>query len=161
MYLILCRKTKKLTTYTFLLEDDCIAISALLESLDQNLDDNDTSGSGMMMVENSSIHSEDIDVDQSTLLSSPRPCAFIAPPPPSEPPPDDTEPVNYNMIMNGRVDTVDVGVETSDDSASYDPVSTRSSTESPVSSKYFILILIVRKLLFYLPILSSHSVFRI
>jgi hypothetical protein len=45
------------------------------------------------------------------------------------------EPVDYNMIMNGRVDTVDVGVETSDDSASYDPVSTRSSTESPIKNE--------------------------
>jgi len=125
----------------------------VLDSLDQNLDDNDTSGSGMMMVENSSIHSEDIDVDlnQSAFLSPPRPCAFIAPPPPLEPPPDDTEPVDYNMIMNGRVDTVDVGVETSDDSASYDPVSTRSSTESPVSSKYFIFIFNSQKIAFLPP----------
>lgn len=88
------------------------------------------------MVENSSIHSEDIDVDSTSHL--PRPCAFIAPPPPLEPPPDDSEPVDYNMIINGRVDTVDVGVETSDDSNSYGPVSTRSSTDSPVSSKYLI-----------------------
>ncbi|CAC5406829.1 unnamed protein product [Mytilus coruscus] len=113
-------------------EDDDVAINAVLDSLDQNLDDQDTSGEGMMMVENSSIHSEDIDVDL-TLSHQPRPCAFIAPPPPLEPPPDDSEPVDYNMIINGRVDTVDVGVETSDDSNSYGPVSTRSSTDSPVS----------------------------
>ncbi|XP_052094766.1 ankycorbin-like isoform X6 [Mytilus californianus] len=117
-------KTKK--------KDDDVAINAVLDSLDQNLDDQDTSGEGMMMVENSSIHSEDIDVDL-TLSHQPRPCAFIAPPPPLEPPPDDSEPVDYNMIINGRVDTVDVGVETSDDSNSYGPVSTRSSTDSPVS----------------------------
>ncbi|XP_071158097.1 ankycorbin-like isoform X28 [Mytilus edulis] len=112
-------------------EDDDVAINAVLDSLDQDLDDQDTSGEGMMMVENSSIHSEDIDVDSTSHL--PRPCAFIAPPPPLEPPPDDSEPVDYNMIINGRVDTVDVGVETSDDSNSYGPVSTRSSTDSPVS----------------------------
>ncbi|XP_071158095.1 ankycorbin-like isoform X26 [Mytilus edulis] len=116
-------KTKK--------KDDDVAINAVLDSLDQDLDDQDTSGEGMMMVENSSIHSEDIDVDSTSHL--PRPCAFIAPPPPLEPPPDDSEPVDYNMIINGRVDTVDVGVETSDDSNSYGPVSTRSSTDSPVS----------------------------
>lgn len=116
-------------------EDDSIAINAVLDSLDQDLDDHDTSESGMMMVENSSIHSEDIEeeISHPALSHPPRPCAFIAPPPPLEPPPDDTEPVDYNMIMNGRVDTVDVGVETSDDSTSYGPVSTRSSTDSPVS----------------------------
>ena len=89
-----------------------------------------------MMVENTSLRSEDLDQDQ--LTHPPRPCAFVAPPPPTEPPPDDSEPIDYNMIMSGRVDTVDVGVETSDDSTSYGPVSTRSSSESPVSSKYIL-----------------------
>jgi hypothetical protein len=69
-----------------------------------NIDDSDED-EDLRMVENSSIHSEDIDVDVSHRQ---RPPTFIAPPPPTEPPPDDMEPVNINMVVN-QVDKIDIG----------------------------------------------------
>lgn len=54
----------------------------------------------MKMVENSSIHSEDLDVETSHRQ---RPATFIAPPPPTEPPPEDSEPVSLSILVN-RVD---------------------------------------------------------
>lgn len=82
----------------------------------------------MKMVENTSIHSEDIDLG----VRRQRPCNFVAPPPPTEPPPDDTEPVKLSMVVS-QVDTIDIGV--GDSTTSPGPDSIRSSPRSG-SSKY-------------------------
>ncbi|KAJ8313921.1 hypothetical protein KUTeg_008482 [Tegillarca granosa] len=110
-------------------EHETLVIDNVLQDLSNLEDDleNDTHD-GMMMVENSSIHSEDVEFDFQRL--TPRPCSFIAPPPPTEPPPPDSIPVDYNTFVASRVETVDIGTETSDDSASFGPGSTKSS---PVS----------------------------
>ncbi|XP_060594347.1 protein cordon-bleu-like isoform X6 [Ruditapes philippinarum] len=88
-----------------------------------NIDDSDED-EDLRMVENSSIHSEDIDVDVSHRQ---RPPTFIAPPPPTEPPPDDMEPVNINMVVN-QVDKIDIGV--GEDTTSSGPNSAKSSPMS-------------------------------
>lgn len=67
------------------------------------IDDSDEDDDDMKMVENSSIHSEDADLD---MPHRQRPATFIPPPPPTEPPPEDTEPVSLNMLVN----TVDIGM---------------------------------------------------
>ena len=87
-----------------------------------NIEDDD-----MHMIEDSSIHSEDIDLD---IRRQRPPCNFIAPPPPTEPPPDDSEPVNLSMVVS-QVDKIDIGV--GDYTTSPGPDSNKSS---PRSSKY-------------------------
>jgi len=113
-------------------DEDVLALEEVLGDLDRGLE-----SPSMMMVENASLASEDIELDRN---KNPRPCAFVAPPPPMEPPPPDSEPVDYNVFIGHKVDTVDVGVETSDDSASIGPSSTKSS---PVSSVYFLCLVVM------------------
>lgn len=88
---------------------------------DDSEDINETLDGLLMMVEDDSICSEDIEnIEQPKV---PRPCSFVAPPPPSEPPPPTT----------GPTETVDVGVEVHDN-ASLGPSSAKSSPvagESP------------------------------
>ncbi|XP_062593976.1 FK506-binding protein 5-like isoform X7 [Saccostrea cucullata] len=102
-------------------EDDTVAIHAVLDDLDNHLGD-DLEEDQMMMVENRDLTVEEVDQQRSL-----RPCAFVAPPPPDEPPPEDGEIVRYSDIMGVKVDTVDIGTETSDDSASFDQGSPKSS----------------------------------
>ncbi|XP_046336754.2 protein piccolo-like isoform X3 [Haliotis rufescens] len=81
---------------------------------DDSEDINETLDGLLMMVEDDSICSEDIEnIEQPKV---PRPCSFVAPPPPSEPPPPTT----------GPTETVDVGVEVHDN-ASLGPSSAKSS----------------------------------
>lgn len=75
----------------------------------------------MMMVENGDLTVEEVDTPRPL-----KPC-FVAPPPPDEPPPEDGEVVSYSDIMGVKVDTVDIGTETSDDSTSFDQESPKSS----------------------------------
>ncbi|XP_056008242.1 nucleolar protein dao-5-like isoform X17 [Ostrea edulis] len=103
-------------------EDETVAITAVLDDLDNHLGD-DVEEDQMMMVENGDLTVEEVDQPRSL-----RPCSFVAPPPPDEPPPEDVEIVCYNDIMGVKVDTVDIGTETSDDSASFDQESPKSST---------------------------------
>jgi hypothetical protein len=103
-------------------EDETVAITAVLNDLDNHLGD-DAEEDQMMMVENGDLTVEEVDQPRSL-----RPCAFVAPPPPDEPPPEDVEIVSYSDIMGVKVDTVDIGTETSDDSASFDQESPKSST---------------------------------
>ena len=93
-----------------------------------NIEDDDDD---MHMVENSSIHSEDIDLD---MRRQRPPCNFIAPPPPTEPPPDDSEPVDMSMVVS-QVDTIDIGV--GEGTTSPGPDSNKSSPRS--SSMYHFL----------------------
>ena len=72
-------------------------------------DSEDEMDSGMKMVEDSSIHSEDLDADLSHRQRPP--ATFIAPPPPTEPPPSDSEPVDINMYGT-NVTTTDIGKQT-------------------------------------------------
>ncbi|XP_056008241.1 nucleolar protein dao-5-like isoform X16 [Ostrea edulis] len=104
-------------------EDETVAITAVLDDLDNHLGD-DVEEDQMMMVENGDLTVEEVDQPRSL-----RPCSFVAPPPPDEPPPEDVEIVCYNDIMGVKVDTVDIGTETSDDSASFDQESPKSSTK--------------------------------
>ena len=91
-----------------------------------NIDSDDDQD--MRMIEDTSVNSEDIDLD---IRRQRPPCNFIAPPPPTEPPPDDSEPVNLSMVIN----TVDIGV--GDATTSPGPDSAKSSPRSG-SSKYCI-----------------------
>lgn len=75
----------------------------------------------MMMVENGDLTVEEVDTPRPL-----KPC-FVAPPPPDEPPPEDVEVVSYSDIMGVKVDMVDIGTETSDDSTSFDQESPKSS----------------------------------
>ncbi|XP_048754163.2 cordon-bleu protein-like 1 isoform X9 [Ostrea edulis] len=104
-------------------KDETVAITAVLDDLDNHLGD-DVEEDQMMMVENGDLTVEEVDQPRSL-----RPCSFVAPPPPDEPPPEDVEIVCYNDIMGVKVDTVDIGTETSDDSASFDQESPKSSTK--------------------------------
>lgn len=74
-----------------------------------------------MMMENGDLTVEEVDTPRPL-----KPC-FVAPPPPDEPPPEDGEVVSYSDIMGVKVDTVDIGTETSDDSTSFDQESPKSS----------------------------------
>lgn len=127
------KKCREMTDKAFsptVTEDETVAIHAVLEDLDthlgddldNNLDDDLEGEDQMMMVENGDLTVEDVDQPRSV-----RPCAFVAPPPPDEPPPEDVEIVRYSDIMGVKVDTVDIGTETSDDSASFDQGSPKSS----------------------------------
>ncbi|XP_078321244.1 uncharacterized protein LOC144621573 isoform X9 [Crassostrea virginica] len=120
-------------------KDETVAIHAVLEDLDthlgddldNNLDDDLEGEDQMMMVENGDLTVEDVDQPRSV-----RPCAFVAPPPPDEPPPEDVEIVRYCDIMGVKVDTVDIGTETSDDSASFDQGSPKSSPKVQSSIRH-------------------------
>ena len=81
----------------------------------------------MKMVENSSIHSEDIDLD---IRRQRPPCNFVAPPPPTEPPPDDSEPVNLSLVVS-QVNTIDIGV--GEDTTSPGPDSIKNSPRKYMS----------------------------
>lgn len=111
-------------------EDDTLAIHAVLDDLDNHLGDDLENHLGedleegedqMMMVENGDLTVEEVDTPRPL-----KPC-FVAPPPPDEPPPEDGEVVSYSDIMGVKVDTVDIGTETSDDSTSFDQESPKSS----------------------------------
>lgn len=111
-------------------KDDTIAIHAVLDDLDNHLGDDLENHLGedfeeeedqMMMVENGDLTVEEVDTPRPL-----KPC-FVAPPPPDEPPPEDGEVVSYSDIMGVKVDTVDIGTETSDDSTSFDQESPKSS----------------------------------
>lgn len=69
-----------------------------------NIEDSDADDD-LRMVEDSSIHSEDIDLD---INHRQRPATFFAPPPPTEPPPEDLGPIDPNM-MDIHVDKIDIG----------------------------------------------------
>ncbi|XP_046569841.1 LOW QUALITY PROTEIN: uncharacterized protein LOC124278149 [Haliotis rubra] len=85
-----------------------------MDTDDDSEDINETLDGLLMMVEDDSICSEDIEnIEQP---KAPRPCSFVAPPPPSEPPPPKTP----------TTETVDVGVEVHDN-ASLGPSSAKSS----------------------------------
>ncbi|KAK3102241.1 hypothetical protein FSP39_009852 [Pinctada imbricata] len=116
-------------------KEEAMAIDDVLNDLDDHLDDDNSrlspGGAVMQMVDNEDITIENVEADLDKPRSL-RPCSFVAPPPPDEPPPDDSEPVSYDDIIGARVDTVDKGTETSDDSASYEPGSLRSS---PIHSR--------------------------
>ncbi|KAL4221930.1 actin filament network formation [Mactra antiquata] len=92
-----------------------------MEEVTMKFNIEDSEDDDLQMVETSSVHSEDIDIDAPHRQQPP---TFIAPPPPSEPPPDDTEPVDLNMVVN-RVDTIDIGV--GEDTTSLGPESVKSS----------------------------------
>lgn len=111
-------------------KDDTVAIHAVLDDLDNHLgddldnhlgDDLEEGEDQMMMVENGDLTVEEVDTPRPL-----KPC-FVAPPPPDEPPPEDVEVVSYSDIMGVKVDTVDIGTETSDDSTSFDQESPKSS----------------------------------
>ncbi|XP_034304915.2 protein cordon-bleu isoform X2 [Magallana gigas] len=120
-------------------KDDTLAIHAVLDDLDNHLGDDLENHLGedleegedqMMMVENGDLTVEEVDTPRPL-----KPC-FVAPPPPDEPPPEDGEVVSYSDIMGVKVDTVDIGTETSDDSTSFDQESPKSSpTQSRAESR--------------------------
>ena len=85
----------------------------------------------MRMVENTSVNSEDVDID---LRRQRPPCNFVAPPPPTEPPPEDSEPVILSAVVS-QVDTVDIGV--GDATTSPGPDSAKSSPRGE-NSKYWL-----------------------
>ncbi|XP_069110876.1 protein cordon-bleu-like isoform X3 [Argopecten irradians] len=107
-------------------DEDALAVAEVMAEFDRGLE-----SPRMMMVENDSIKTEDIELEQP--IKNQRPCSFVAPPPPMEPPPADSERVDYNMLS--RVDMVDVGVETSDDSGSEGPESSPVSIHSRPDSR--------------------------
>lgn len=78
-----------------------------MEEVTMKFNIEDSEDEDLKMVENSSIHSEDIDVD---VAHRQRPPMFVAPPPPTEPPPEDTELVHLNILVN-QVDKIDIGTE--------------------------------------------------
>ncbi|WAQ93616.1 hypothetical protein MAR_006087 [Mya arenaria] len=92
------------------MDEELSALQAMEEvTMKFNIDDSDEDEEhfdtdrepGLAMMETSSLHSEDGELD---LNHRQRPPTFVAPPPPSEPPPEDSEPVNINMITH----TVDI-----------------------------------------------------
>ena len=89
----------------------------------------------MMMVEDTSICSEDIDNIE---LAKIRPCEFVAPPPPSEPPPQDMPPVDYSPALAHRntPETTDAETEVNDN-ASLGPTSAKTSPQSGRCRVYF------------------------
>ncbi|XP_053373421.1 protein cordon-bleu-like isoform X4 [Mercenaria mercenaria] len=104
--------------------DEFEALQAMEEvTMKFNIEDSDEDDD-LRMVEDSSIHSEDIDIDVSHRQ---RPPTFVAPPPPTEPPPEDSEPVDLNMMVN-QVDKIDIGV--GEDTTSSGPDSANSSPMS-------------------------------
>nr|XP_034310087.1 uncharacterized protein LOC105329832 isoform X13 [Crassostrea gigas] len=120
-------------------EDDTLAIHAVLDDLDNHLgddlenhlgDDLEEGEDQMMMVENGDLTVEEVDTPRPL-----KPC-FVAPPPPDEPPPEDGEVVSYSDIMGVKVDTVDIGTETSDDSTSFDQESPKSSPKFQSSVRH-------------------------
>ncbi|XP_034304917.2 protein cordon-bleu isoform X4 [Magallana gigas] len=120
-------------------EDDTLAIHAVLDDLDNHLGDDLENHLGedleegedqMMMVENGDLTVEEVDTPRPL-----KPC-FVAPPPPDEPPPEDGEVVSYSDIMGVKVDTVDIGTETSDDSTSFDQESPKSSPKFQSSVRH-------------------------
>ncbi|XP_052681651.1 uncharacterized protein LOC128162468 isoform X8 [Crassostrea angulata] len=120
-------------------KDDTLAIHAVLDDLDNHLgddlenhlgDDLEEGEDQMMMVENGDLTVEEVDTPRPL-----KPC-FVAPPPPDEPPPEDGEVVSYSDIMGIKVDTVDIGTETSDDSTSFDQESPKSSPKFQSSVRH-------------------------
>nr|XP_034304916.1 protein cordon-bleu isoform X3 [Crassostrea gigas] len=120
-------------------KDDTLAIHAVLDDLDNHLGDDLENHLGedleegedqMMMVENGDLTVEEVDTPRPL-----KPC-FVAPPPPDEPPPEDGEVVSYSDIMGVKVDTVDIGTETSDDSTSFDQESPKSSPKFQSSVRH-------------------------
>ncbi|XP_021374197.1 titin-like isoform X3 [Mizuhopecten yessoensis] len=109
-------------------DEDALAVAEVMAEFDRGLE-----SPRMMMVENDSIKTEDIELEQP--IKNQRPCSFVAPPPPMEPPPADSETVDYNIFIGSRVDMVDVGVETSDDSGSEGPESSPVSIHSRPESR--------------------------
>ncbi|XP_052797230.1 LOW QUALITY PROTEIN: protein cordon-bleu-like [Mya arenaria] len=116
------------------MDEELSALQAMEEvTMKFNIDDSDEDEEhfdtdrepGLAMMETSSLHSEDGELD---LNHRQRPPTFVAPPPPSEPPPEDSEPVNINMITH----TVDIGV--GDSTTSSAPSSSKSSPKS-ISSR--------------------------
>ncbi|XP_052248393.1 uncharacterized protein LOC127856309 isoform X2 [Dreissena polymorpha] len=118
-------------------DEEFAALQAMEEvtmrfNLEDSDDDDANRGQDLYMVENSSIHSEDIDLDPEVAHRQ-RPATFVAPPPPTEPPPDDSVAVTL-----GLVDTVDIGVgdgtTNSPRDSSKDFPSSKSSRRGSVSS---------------------------
>lgn len=156
------KKCREMTDKAFsstVTEDETVAIHAVLEDLDthlgddldNNLDDDLEGEDQMMMVENGDLTVEDVDQPRSV-----RPCAFVAPPPPDEPPPEDVEIVRYCDIMGVKVDTVDIGTETSDDSASFDQGSPKSS---PSMYIYIKQTQFMKSYPVFSPIILGHAIF--
>ena len=116
------------TVITDFTDEEDEALKAMEEvTMKFNIDSDDEHD--MHMIENTSVNSEDVDLD---LRRQRPPCNFVAPPPPTEPPPDDSEPVDLSSVVS-QVDTVDIGV--GDATTSPGPDSAKNSPRSE-SSKY-------------------------